>query len=106
MNKEEVLQASRAQKEDEGQVYAEQYGRKIGYAAFSVLFAGIVVFNLFTGQSNSVPFTLFWAFFGAEAFGKYRVTKKKAYLFTTVCSALGSISFLAAYVIKTLQGNV
>jgi hypothetical protein len=106
MNKEEVLQASRAQKEDEGQVYAEQYGRKIGYAAFSVLFAGIVVFNLFTGQSNSVPFTLFWAFFGAEAFGKYRVTKKKSYLFTTVCAAVAAVCFLAAYVIKTLQGNV
>ncbi len=106
MNKEEVLQASRAQKEDEGQVYADQYGRKIGYIAFCVLFAGIALFNLFMGQNNSVPFSLFWAFFGAEAFGKYRVTKKKAYLFTTVCSAIGSLSFLAAHVIKTLQGNV
>ncbi len=106
MNKEEVLQASRAQKEDEGQVYAEQYGRKIGYAAFSILYAGIVVFNLFTNQSNYVPFTLFWAFFGAEAFGKYRVTQKKSYLFTTVCSAIAAVCFLATYVIKTLQGNV
>lgn len=106
MNKEEILQASRAQKEDEGQIYAEQYGRKIGYIAFSVLFAAIVLFNLFMEQSNYVPFTLFWAFFGAEAYGKYRVTQKKSHLFTTVCSAIAAVCFLAAYVIQTLGARV
>ena len=102
MNKEEVLQASRAQKEDEGQLYADQYGRKIGYIAFCVLFAAIVLFNFFMGQSNYVPFTLFWAFFGAEAYGKYRVTRKKSHLFTTICSAIAALCFLATYIIQTL----
>ena len=106
MNKEEILQASRAQKEDEGQVYAEQYGRKIGYIAFSALFAAIVLFNFLTGQSNDVPFTLFWAFLGAEAFGKYRVTKKRSFLVTTVCAAIAAVCFLAVYVIRTLGARV
>ena len=60
MEKEEVLAMSRKEKNDEGLVAAENQGRKVGFLAFCALFIVIIFFNLFTGQINYAPMTLFW----------------------------------------------
>lgn len=102
MDKDEILKKSREQKEDEGVIFAENKGRRFGIAGFASVFVIIVFFNLFTGQNNSVPFTMFWAYAAAEAYGKYSVTKKKAYFVTTISATVATLCFLACHIIKTL----
>jgi hypothetical protein len=102
MEKDEILKKSREQKEDEGVIFAENKGRRFGVIGFSSVFIIILFFNFFTGQNNFVPFAMFWAYGTAEAYGKYSVTKKRAYLITTIFAAVASLCFLSCYIINTL----
>ncbi len=102
MNKEEVLKLSREQKEDEGELFAENSGRRFGVIGFSAVFVILLLFNFLTGQSNFVPFTMFWAYGAAEAYGKYCVTKKKVFLITTIFAAVASLCYLACHILSTL----
>lgn len=102
MDREEILKKSRESKEDEGATYAENKGRRYGVAAFCSLFAVIMFFNLFTGQSNHVPMSMFWAYMAAEAYGKYRVSKSGALLTTTIFGAIAAAGFFACHVISVL----
>lgn len=104
MDKDEILKKYREEKGDEGTAYIESKGRSYGTVGFFALFIVIVFFNLFKGQDNFVPFTLFWAYDAAEAYGKYTVTKKKIYLTTTVLCAIASVCFLACYILKVVKG--
>lgn len=103
MNKNEVLQKSREQKEDEGVIYANNRGRSTGVIGFCSLFIVVVMFNFFTGQSNHVPFALFWAYGAAEAYGKYRITHGRGLLVTVIFAAIASVCFLACHVLVTLH---
>ncbi len=98
MNKEEVLERSRAEETDEGMQQAENRGRRIGEMAFSVVFVFIVVFNLFTGQNNYVPMAMFWAFIAAESYPKYQFTKNKAFLISTIAGSIASAASLVSHV--------
>lgn len=102
MNKEEILMRSRKEK-DEGMEYIENRGRKIGFTAFCCIFIFIVLFNLFTGQTNYAVFSMFWAFAAAEAFPKYQFTGQKTFLVTTICGSVACIASLLSYVISTLR---
>ena len=102
MEKEEVLAMSRKEKNDEGLVAAENQGRKVGFLAFCALFIVIIFFNLFTGQINYAPMTLFWGFIAAEAYPKYAFTKKSGYLITVILGALASICCLTAHIVSVL----
>lgn len=102
MNKEEILKMSREQKEDEGKLFAENSGRRFGVVGFSSVFIILLFFNLFTGQNNFVPFSMFWAYGAAEAYGKYCVTKKKVFLVTTIFAAIASLCYLVCHVMNTL----
>lgn len=102
MDKDEILQKSREQKEDEGVVFADNNGRRFGVIGFCSVFIIIMLFNLFTGQNNHVPFSMFWSYSSAEAYGKYRVTQKKVYMTTTILAAVASLCSLACHIINTL----
>lgn len=102
MNKEEILKMSRAQKEDEGVVYTDNKGRRYGVIGFSTFFIIIVLFNLFNRQNNFVPFSMFWAYASAEAYGKYKTNKSKTLLITIVMAAIAATAFLACYVIEVM----
>ena len=102
MEKEEILKMSRSQKEDEGTVYADNKGRRYGVVGFCSIFIIIMFFNLFTNQPNFVPFSMFWAYMSAEAYGKYRITKAKTFLVTVVFAAIASAAFLACHVFEVL----
>lgn len=103
MNREEILEKSRKEKSDEGLISAENKGRKIGIAAFCFVFIFIIVFNLFNAQPNYVPMALFWAFFAAEAYPKYKFTSKSGYLVTVIAGALASLAFLVSHVLAVLR---
>lgn len=105
MNKEEILEKSRHSQKDEGIEYAENQGRKIGFIAFSLLFAFITIFNLFFGE-NSTSYaisSLFWAFIAAEGYGKYRFLKRKVYLVTVIAGSITSAVSVVNYVLTTLR---
>lgn len=102
MDKEEILAKSRQEKKDEGMTEAENRGHRIGVMAFSAVFIFIVLFNLFNGQSNYAPMAMFWAFLSAEAYPKYRFTKQKAYLVTTIAGGVASLASLASFVLSVL----
>ena len=50
--KEEILRKSRNSNKDEGMEFAENKGRKIGFAALSVIFVFIIFFNVFLGKKS------------------------------------------------------
>lgn len=102
MDKEEILKKSREQKEDEGTVYADNKGRRYGVIGFCSVFIIIMLFNIFTKQNNFVPYSMFFAYMSAEAYGKYRVTKAKILIVTTVLASIASVAFLACYVLEVL----
>lgn len=103
MNKEEILKKSREQKEDEGVAYAEDKGRRYGVMGFCAVFIVIIFFNLFTGQNNFVPNSMFFAYLAAEAYGKYRLDRKKAFMTTTVFGAIASVLFLICHIMKVME---
>ncbi len=103
MNREEILEKSRNEKMDEGMVNAENRGRYIGMSAFCLVFIFITIFNLFHGQHNYGPQAMFWAFIAAEAFPKYRFTKQKVYMVTTVAGTFASAASLASFVISVIR---
>ncbi|MPM95106.1 hypothetical protein SDC9_142257 [bioreactor metagenome] len=102
MDKEEILKKSREQKEDEGTVYADNKGRRYGVIGFCSVFIIIMFFNIFTRQNNFVPYSMFFAYMSAEAYGKYRATKAKALMVTTVLAAIASVAFFACHVLEVL----
>lgn len=102
MDREEILAKSRKENRDEGLKNAENRGRKIGFTAFSCVFFFIVFFNLFCGKDNYVPIAMFWAFVSAEAYPKYKFTKDKSFLITTICGAMASFGALLCYVASVL----
>lgn len=105
MNKEEILEKSRQSHKDEGIEYAENQGRKIGFIVFSLLFAFLIIFNLFFGESSTFHAlsSLFWAFIAAEGYGKYNFSKRKVYLVTVIAGSIASVVSVANYVLATLR---
>jgi hypothetical protein len=105
MNKEEILEKSRQSHKDEGIEYAENQGRKTGFIVFSLLFAFLIIFNLFYGESNTffALNSLFWAFIAADGYGKYSFSKRKVYLVTVIAGSTASIASVANYVMTTLR---
>lgn len=102
MDKEQILKKSREQKEDEGTVYADNKGRRYGVIGFSSVFIIIMLFNIFTKQNNFVPYSMFFAYMSAEAYGKYRITKTKTLMGTTVLASMASVAFIACHVLEVL----
>lgn len=103
MDKDDILKKSREQKEDEGVDFANNKGRRFGVIGFCSVFIIIMFFNLFTGQNNYVPFSMFWAYSAAEAYGRYRATRHNIYITTTVLAAVASLGFLVCHIINTVR---
>lgn len=102
MNREEILARSRNENIDEGFQDAANKGRRIGLSAFCCIFIVIMIFNFFTGQDSHAPEAMFWAFLSTEAYYKYRFTKEKIYLTTTIAGVIVTIASLANYIITVL----
>ncbi len=103
MEREEVLRRSRAEKEDEGSTFLENKGRRFGVAGFCILVIGLLAFNFFTGQSSYSIHALFWCYISLEAWGKYRISRRKGFLTTGILAAVASLCFLACYVLEVLR---
>lgn len=53
MDWEEILKRSRAEKEDEGNTFLENRGRRFGVAGFCLVFIGLLVFNMITASPRT-----------------------------------------------------
>ncbi len=102
MKKEDILDKSRKESNDEGKQYAENKGRRIGVAAMCIIFIIVTIYNLLEGLNNYAVFALFWTYFGFESYGKYRFTKGKSELVTAVAAIVSGVVFLIVYIMTTL----
>jgi hypothetical protein len=104
MNRDDILERSRKEKEDEGQVAADNTGRKIGYLAFIVVYILLVIYSMLSGEYKTMwaIIGLFWVPITFLHYGRYRFSKEKKYLVTAIICGIASITTLLAYVIISL----
>ena len=102
MDREEILKRSRASKEDEGVAYTENKGRRAGIVGFCGVYIAIKLFGLWAGQRSFAPDAMFWAYAAAEAWGRYRVSRRRGLLATVWLAAFISLAALACHVLPVL----
>lgn len=102
MNKEEILAKSRRENLDEGKKNAENQGRQIGIISFITVLIFLFIFNMCTNRSNDALAAVFWAYVAAEAYPRYRFSKEKSLLATSIAGGFLSIANLITYVIGVL----
>ena len=103
MNRDEILQRSRAEKEDEGNTFLENRGRRFGVVGFCAMYILLIVFNFATGQSSYALHALFWGYTALGAWGKYRPSRRKVFLTTAVMAGFASLCFLTCHVLEVLR---
>ena len=103
MDRDEILRRSREGGEDEGDIFAENRGRRFGVVGFSLMFAVLQVFDLITGQASHNIRALFWCYVSLESWGRYRISSGRILLATAVLSAMVSLCDLACYVLEVLR---
>ena len=103
MDRDEILRRSREEGEDEGDIFAENRGRRFGVVGFCVMFVVLLVFNFITDQSSYSIHAMFWSYISLEAWGKYRASDQTVFLTSTVLAAVSSLCFLACYVLEVLR---
>ena len=102
MNKEEILAKSRRENLYEGKKNAENQGRQIGIISFLIVLIFLMIFDLCTKQSNDALLAVFWAYIAAEAYPRYRFSRDKTLLVTTIAGGFLSIANLITYVTDVL----
>ena len=90
MSKEDVLKQLKTEEDFE---YADNKGRKIGYAVFTALFIVFVIASLHFGQMAVLyaVSTLFWSFFSADGYAKHHFLKKRKYFLRAI---IGTAAFV------------
>ena len=101
MEKQEILEKSRQEKEDEGVTYAENKGRRWGIIGFCLLIIAFIIYNGVKGLDSYMPQTLFWGYITCEAFGQYRVRRERKLLWTVIFGGIATVCWLACYVLRT-----
>ena len=103
MDRDEILRRSRAEKEDEGNTFLENKGRRWGIIGFCVMYILLVVFDLIMGQSSYSIHALFWCYISLEAWGKYRISRRQVFLTTVILAGLAAFCFLACHMLEVLR---
>lgn len=101
MDKKEILERSRREKPDEGAEYITQKGRALGITVMMGVFIFIMIYNLCKGIPNDQVASIFWSYGAAESFGRYRITKTRTMLITTILCSISAILNLINYLITT-----
>ena len=103
MDRDEILKRSRAEKEDEGNTFMENRGRRFGVVGFCLMVVVLLVCNFITDPSSYSIHAMFWSYISLEAWGKYRASDQTVFLTSTVLAAVSSLCFLACYVLEVLR---
>lgn len=101
MDKKEILERSRREKPDEGAEYITQKGTRAGHHRDDGGIYFIMIYNLCKGIPNDQVASIFWSYGAAESFGRYRITKTRTMLITTILCSISAILNLINYLITT-----
>jgi hypothetical protein len=107
MNKEDILLRSQMENSDEGEENAENQGRAWGLVALAVVFCIIIIFNMVFCRNNTAAScaasAMFWAYLSMSYLPKYRFTRKRSMLVSSVAAAIASIASLLSYILMVIK---
>lgn len=97
VDKKEILEKAQKESDDEGLQNAGNKGRAWGVFAFTAVYVIITIFNYINDNPNDVPSIFFMAYLAAESIPEFIFTKKKIFLFTSICAGIAAILNLIQY---------
>lgn len=95
--KKEILEKAQKESDDEGLQNARNKGRAWGVVAFTAVYVIITIFNFVKDNPNNIPSLFFMAYIAAESIPEFIFTKKKIFLFTSICAGIAAILNLIQY---------
>ena len=97
VDKKKILEKAQKESDDEGLQNARNKGRAWGVVAFTAVYVIITIFNFVRDNPNNVPSLFFMAYIAAESIPEFIFTKKKIFLFTSICAGIAAILNLIQY---------
>lgn len=97
VDKKEILEKAQKESDDEGLQNARNKGRAWGVLAFTAVYVIITIFNYVKDNPNNLPSLFFMAYIAAESIPEFIFTKKKIFLFTSICAGISAILNLIYY---------
>ncbi|WP_456069454.1 DUF6442 family protein [Eubacterium sp.] len=97
VHKKEILEKAQKESDDEGLQNARNKGRAWGVVAFTAVYVIITIFNFVKDNPNNIPSLFFMAYIAAESIPEFIFTKKKIFLFTSICAGIAAILNLIQY---------
>lgn len=97
VDKKEILEKAQKESDDEGLQNARNKGRAWGVVAFMAVYVIITIFNYVKDNPNNIPSLFFMAYIAAESIPEFIFTKKKIFLFTSICAGIAAILNLIQY---------
>lgn len=98
MNKEDILEKSRNEKNDEGIIFALNKSYKYGVGIFSIVFIFILILALVKWRTTDICLlmTVFFGLYTGILYGYRKANNEKKYFMTIFC-AVSTIIFLFSY---------
>lgn len=97
VDKKKILEKAQKESDDEGLQNARNKGRAWGVVAFTAVYVIITIFNFVKDNPNNIPSLFFMAYIAAESIPEFIFTKKKIFLFTSICAGIAAILNLIQY---------
>lgn len=97
VDKKKILEKAQKESDDEGLQNARNKGRAWGVVAFMAVYVIITIFNYVKDNPNNIPSLFFMAYIAAESIPEFIFTKKKIFLFTSICAGIAAILNLIQY---------
>lgn len=97
VDKKEILEKAQKESDDEGLQNARNKGRAWGVLAFTAVYVIITIFNFVKDNPNNIPSLFFMAYIAAESIPEFIFTKKKIFLFNSICAGIVAILNLIQY---------
>lgn len=97
VDKAKILEKAQKESDDEGLQNARNKGRAWGVLAFTAVYVIITIFNFVKDNPNNIPSLFFMAYIAAESIPEFIFTKKKIFLFTSICAGIAAILNLIQY---------
>ncbi len=97
MERDEILRKSRNEKNDEGVVFINTQGRKIGVIGMMIIFIVLSIYYLYTNHADCIYplLAMVFGYLTFESAGIFNVTKKKSALVKAITGFLLCLTFLA-----------
>lgn len=97
VDKKKILEKAQKESGDEVLQNAINKGRAWGVVAFTAVYVIITIFNYVKDNPNDVPSIFFMAYLAAETIPEFIFTKKKIFLFNSICAGIVAILNLIQY---------